>query len=163
MTTEPLHRIITTRLEFHEALREGFADIANTGCREVWICDEDFADWPLGEPEVIAHLTRWAMPHRKLTVIARQFDTLVRRHPRFVEWRRTWAHVVECRACEEVETGEVPALLLAPGVVTVRLFDAIHHRGSVSKDAGDALRSRELVDAVSQRSVESFPATLLGL
>ena len=156
-------RLITTRLEFVDALHEAFADLANVGCREAWLCDEDFADWPLNDASVVDDLIRWAKPHRKLTVIARNFDAVVRRHPRWVEWRRQWSHVVDCRSWEDAETGELPTMLLASGVVTVRLFDPIHHRGSLSRDAADLLRNRELIDVVSQRSVPSFPATILGL
>ena len=161
--TNPQHPLIATRLEFQDALRAAFAEIARNGSREMWICDEDFSDWPLNDGEVIDALTQWALPHRKLTVIARHYDEVTRKHPRWVEWRRTWSHVVECRAQEEIESGELPTLLLAPSLVCVRLFDRIHFRGSVSRDAGDILRNRELVDAVSQRSVESFPGSILGL
>jgi hypothetical protein len=45
----------------------------------------------------------------------------------------------------------------------VRLVDPLRPRGSLSREAGDLLRNRELVDAVSQRSGEGFPATILGL
>jgi hypothetical protein len=161
MSTPQLH--IGTRDEFHDALRMAFAEIADLGCREVWLCDEDFADWPLNERVVVENLTRWAKSHRKLTLIARNFDAFAGRHPRWIEWRRQWSHVVECRSLAEAEAGELPVLLLAPGVVTVRLFDAIHYRGSVSHDIADAVQNRELVDAVSQRSIEAFPATILGL
>lgn len=154
---------IGTRSEFHAALREAFAEAAHEGCRELWICDEDFADWPLNAPALIDDLARWAMPHRKLTVVARHFDAVPRRHPRWVEWRRAWSHVVECRAFEDAEVGELPTLLLAPGVVTVRLFDPLRHRGGVSRDTADLLRNQELIDAVSQRSVPAFPPTILGL
>lgn len=159
----PRHRILTTRLEFLDALREGFAQIAAAGCREVWIADTDFADWPIGERAVVDSLTAWAMAHRKLTMLAQTYDAVLRRHARFVEWRRQWSHVIECRQLEELEPGEMPTLLLAPGVVTVRLFDREHVRGSVSHDPADAIRARELVDAISQRSSEAFPATTLGL
>ncbi len=159
----PRHRILTTRLEFLDALREGFAEIAAAGCREVWIADTDFADWPIGERAVVDSLTAWAMAHRKLTMLAQTYDAVLRRHARFVEWRRQWSHVIECRQLEELEPGEMPTLLLAPGVVTVRLFDREHVRGSVSHDPADAIRARELVDAISQRSSEAFPATTLGL
>ena len=161
--TDPLHRLITTRLEFHDALGEALAEIAATGCREFWICDEDFANWPLNERAVINHLSQWAQSHRKLTVIARHFDEVVRRHPRWVAWRRQWSHIVECRAFEEAAAGQIPTLLLAANLVAVRLVDPVHHRGSLSREAGDLLSHRELIDAVSQRSVESFPATILGL
>jgi hypothetical protein len=157
------HRLITTRLEFQDALHEAFADMARTGCREAWLSDEDFAGWPLNAPAVIEHLTQWAQAHRKLTVVARHFDELVRRHPRWVQWRRTWSHIVACRTAEDADAGDVPTMLLAPGLVVVRLFDADHVRGSVSRDPADALRGRELVDAVLQRSSEFFPSTIFGL
>ena len=44
--TTPSHRILTTRTEFLDALRAGVDEIATSGCREVWIADIDFADWP---------------------------------------------------------------------------------------------------------------------
>ena len=106
------YRLITTRVEFHDALREAFAEIAQQGCREVWLCDADFADWPLDEPGIIELLTRWALPHRKLTLIARDFDEFARRHPRWTEWRRTWSHVVDCRVLDEADAVQPPVILL---------------------------------------------------
>ena len=50
-----------------------------------------FADWPLNDIEAIASLVRWARPQRRLTLIARHFDDLAVRHPRWVAWRRTWS------------------------------------------------------------------------
>ena len=161
--TAPLHRPIDSRGDFHEAIREGFAEMAHVGCREAWISDEDFADWPLNDRAVIESLTLWAMSHRKLVVVARHYDEVVRRHARWAEWRRQWSHVVECRAFEEAEEGQIPTLLLAGDLLAVRLVDAVRYRGAMSREAGDLLRFRELIDAVSQRSVESFPPTILGL
>jgi hypothetical protein len=161
--SEPLHSLFTTRREYTDALLEGFAELARVGCRDVWISDEDFAEWPLNSPAVVERLTQWAQSHRRLTVIARRFDELARRHPRWVEWRRQWSHVVECRSNEEAGVGEIPTLLLAPGVISVWLFDRVNYRGSISRDPADWIRNRELVDAVLQRSVESFPATILGI
>jgi hypothetical protein len=155
--------LITSRNEFHAALRSALAEAADQGCREIWMVDDDFADWPLNERAVIEHLTRWAQSHRSLTVIARHFDEVIRRHSRFVQWRQQWSHVVHCRTNNELEQGQMPTLLLAPGVTSVRLVDAVHHRGSASRDPADAIRWREAVDAVLQRSAEAFPATTLGL
>ena len=47
--------LITNRAEFHAALRQAFAEAATAGSRELWLADNDFADWPLGERDVIAH------------------------------------------------------------------------------------------------------------
>jgi hypothetical protein len=162
MSSEP-SKLITTRGEFVDALRHAFAWVAMHGSRELWLCSEDFADWPIGERAVIEQLTLWASSHRHLTVIARTFDEVSRRHARWVEWRRQWSHVVSCRSNTEVEAGAVPTVLLAPGVVSVRLADAAHYRGRLSCDKSDEVRCREMIDAVLQRSEEAFPASTTGL
>lgn len=163
MTDSNDFTLITSRSEFHAAVRSALADAAERGCREMWLCDLDFADWPLGETAVIDTLTRWAQSHRKLHVVAQHFDEFPRRHARWVSWRRHWSHIVECRANHELEAGKMPTLLLAPGVATVRLVDPVRYRGSVSHKASDAVDAREAIDAVLQRSEESFPVTNLGL
>lgn len=154
---------IATRSEFHGAVRSAFAQASATRCREIFLCNDHFADWPLNEPQLIGHLAQWASPHRRLVILARGFEEIARLHPRWVDWRRTWSHVVECRANNELEAGQMPTLLLMPGLLTLRLVDEVHYRGSVSRHNGDAVRARELFDAIYQRSEEAFPATNLGL
>lgn len=155
--------LITTRGEFHSALRLAFAEAAASGSRELWLCDKDFADWPLGERAVVEHLGQWAASSRRLTVLAGNFDEVVRRHARWVEWRQQWSHIVSCRTNTELESGELPTLLLALGGLSVRLSDSVHHRGRLSRDKADELRCMEQIDAVLQRSEEAFPATTTGL
>lgn len=156
-------RQIDSRSGFHDALRAAFAEAAAAGCRELFIVDDDFADWPLNERALVDHLTQWAASHRSFTAIARNFDEVARRHARWVEWRRQWAHLVHCRTNNELEAGQMPTMLLAPGLTSVRLFDKVHWRGVSSHGAADAIQWREAVDAVLQRSEEAFPATMLGL
>ncbi len=164
MTEEaPSHRIIESRGEFHEVLRDAFVKIADAGCREVFISDTDFADWPISERGVIEQLTRWAYAHRKLVMLAQNFDDMPRRHPRFTEWRRQWAHVIQCRSLAETVPGELPGLFLAPGCITVKLLDPVRYRASISESEADAIRARDTFDALLQRSEEAFPATTLGL
>ena len=164
MTIEPGgNGLITSRSEFHNALRTALADAANHGARELWLCDNDFADWPIGERAVVESFAQWAASSRRLTLVARHFDDVARRHARWVEWRRTWSHIVTCRTNNELPTGEFPAVLVASGTVTVRLSDAVHHRGRIAHDKGEELRCREMIDAVLQRSEEAFPASVTGL
>jgi len=155
--------LITTRAEFHAALRAAFAEAATAGSHELWLADNDFADWPLGERDVIESLSQWVASSRKLTLLAHDFDEVARRHPRWVTWRRQWSHVVSCRSNAELEAGEMPTLLIAAGTVTVRLSDPVRHRGRIAHDRAEELRCKELFDAVSQRSEEAFPATSTGL
>ena len=163
MTMAPTNTLIDGRGAFHTALRGAFEAVAQHGCRELWLCDNDFADWPLGERAVIEQLSAWALSSRKLTLVARHFDEVARRHARWVEWRRQWSHIVSCRSNNEVEGDGFPTVLLAPGLISVRLSDVVHHRGRVSLDRADDIRCREIIDAVLQRSEEAFPATTTGL
>ena len=162
MDTTP-NDIISTRNAFHEGVRRCLAEVAEVGCRELLLSDVDFADWPLGERAVIDSLTAWAQSHRRLTLLAATFDEVPRRHARFAEWRRTWAHVVACRAHDELEPGEMPSMLLAPGLLGLRLVDPIRYRGSITRDAADLLRWRDALNAVLERAQPAFPATTLGL
>ena len=75
--------LITSRSEFHAALHSALAEAAAVGCRELWLCDNDFADWPLGERQVVDSFSQWAGSHRRLTLIARTFDEVARRHARW--------------------------------------------------------------------------------
>ena len=161
--SEAKYTLITSRSEFHAVLHEALAEIAAVGCREVFMSDGDFSDWPLSDAAVIASLTQWARSHRRLTLLAQQFDDLARRHGRWVEWRRQWSHLVECRTNTELEAAKLPTLLLAPGVLELRLVDPVRYRGSLSHDAADLVQGREALDAVLQRSEETFPVTTLGL
>ena len=154
---------ITSRSEFHDALRSAFAEAAAKGCRELWLCDPDFADWPLGERAVVESLALWAGSHRRLVLVAHDFDEVVRRHARWVEWRRAWSHIVQCRSNTELESGALPSVLLASDLLSVSLVDPVRYRGRFSHDASHATRCREMIDAVLQRSEEAFPVTTAGL
>jgi hypothetical protein len=156
-------RRIDGREAFHDAVRDLLAEAATAGWREIWLCDPDFANWPLGERSVVESLTRWARAQRRLTLLALHYEELPRRHARWAHWRRHWAHVVHCRALNELQANDVPVLLYAPGGLTLRLFDPLRYLGTLSRDAADGVRAREEIDAISQRSTEAFPATTVGL
>lgn len=159
----PTDGVIDTRAQFQAAVRSAFAQIAATGTRDIWMCDDDFAEWPLNDPQVIEHLSNWASAHRRCTVLASRYDSLQRQHPRWVQWRRQRSHVVHCLAPDESQTNPLPCVLLAPGCVTLRLIDRERWRGSISTDLGPAVRERERLDALMQRSVDAFPSSTLGL
>ena len=157
----------TGRVAFVAALREAVLAATAQGCREMFWVDADFVDWPLSDAEVLAALTAWARPPRRLHLLALDFEALRLRHPRFVRWRSTYGHCVQPRAVDPALAssfsggGLAAALLAAP--LSVRLFDAPSGRGALSLAPIDARRTREQFDALAQRSCESFAATALGL
>ena len=154
---------IASRADFIGAVRNAIGLAEQSGARELVFVDRDFADWPLNEPAVIDTLSRWVDSSRLLVVLAHTFDELARRQLRFVEWRRQWAHVVQCRSDPELEAEQLPTLLLVPGHICVRILDRVRYRGILSNRPVDLTESRETVDALLQRSVEAFPVTTLGL
>lgn len=154
---------IASRAEFCGAVRSAFALAEQEGAREILLVDPNFADWPLNERALIETLSRWIDSQRVLVVLAHSFDELARRQLRFVEWRRQWAHVVQCRNDPELEAEQIPTLMLVPGHTCVRLLDRVRFRGTVSNRPVDLNEGRETVDALLQRSVEAFPVTTLGL
>jgi hypothetical protein len=155
--------LITSRSEFHQALRDAFAEAAAAGSRELWLVDPDFADWPLGERAVVDCLDEWAASSRHLNLLAQNFDEVARRHARWVAWRRQWAHIVSCRTNTEIEAAAIPTLFVASGTLIVRLSDVVHHRGRASHTKAEELHCKELIDAVLKHSEEAFPATTTGL
>ncbi|MFG6414047.1 hypothetical protein ACG02S_09080 [Roseateles sp. DC23W] len=156
------------RAEFHRALIATLGWAAEQGCRELHAWDESFADWPLSQADALTALTAWARAGRQLHLLALQYDDVVRVHPRFVRWRRDWAHCVTARAVEpELRLEEAPqSLLLAlgpQGSVSLRLFDRHLWRGELSLETAQRQRCLEWFDALAQRSSESFAPTTLGL
>ena len=154
---------IASRADFIGAVRNAIGLAEQSGARELVFVDRDFADWPLNEPTVVDSLSSWVDSSRLLVVVAHSFDELARRQLRFVEWRRQWAHVVQCRNNPELEAEQIPTLLLVPGHACVRILDRVRYRGTVSNRPVDLTESRESIDALLQRSVEAFPVTTLGL
>ncbi|WP_309679510.1 hypothetical protein [Polaromonas sp.] len=150
------------RSEFTELIRQAFAMAAGQGWREIMVSDPSFADWPLGERAVVQALHDWSSSGRKLTMLAKNYDEIVRQHPRFVTWRRTWSHIVECRASVTTATDDLPSALWSPVWVLERR-GLERCTGITSSDAARRVALRERLNERLHKSTLSFPATTLGL
>mmetsp|Transcript_9930 Transcript_9930/g.18999 ORF Transcript_9930/g.18999 Transcript_9930/m.18999 type:complete len:177 (-) Transcript_9930:932-1462(-) len=156
------------RAEFQRLLVETLAWSAAQGVRELHAWDANFADWPLSDAAALLALQAWVGPGRQLHLLALQYDDVLRRHPRFVRWRRDYAHCVTARAIDhELRLEAAPeSLLLASGpqtTLSLRLFDRHLWRGELSLGAPEHCRGLEWFDALAQRSADSFAPTTLGL
>jgi hypothetical protein len=161
---EPQRESFTSRQAFRDGIVKAVVGAAVEGRREICWVDADFADWPLDDAHLLDALSRWArQPDRKFTMIARNFDAVVRRHPRFTQWRRTYAHRVECRVAPEVSPQEMPTLMLAGDLYSLQLLDRDRWVGRWLDDEADVKAWREVVDAIVHRSEGGFPANTLGL
>lgn len=158
----PIRATIDGRSDFADAVRVAVSQAADERARAMVFVDPDFDAWPLEDPRVLSALTIWArLPQRQLLMVAGRFDALLRSSPRFTAWRRTWAHVVECRATD-VESSQIPTLLLA-GAHSLYLADRLQWRGHWLADDSEISSWREVVDVLTQRSEPDFGANTLGL
>jgi hypothetical protein len=150
------------RMAFEQLVRDALACAAAEGWREIVLSDASFADWPLGERAVAQSLQDWSASGRRCILLARRWDEVPRRHPRFVSWRQTWSHLIEARGCPSADPLELPSALWSPGWVMQRL-DPQHCAGVSGAEPERRVAVRELLDAWLQKSSPAFPATTLGL
>lgn len=153
--------------EVRQMLRQALLLAATQGGRELCWMDTDFSAWPLSDPELLDALHRWALPHRRLRLLAADYEPLRRVHPRFVQWRQLHDHVVAARAFDPAEAVDrsqpsPQGLVLAPGLLAMRLWTPVRASASL-RDARDEASAREWFDAIEQRSAESFASSTLGL
>ncbi|MEZ5646541.1 MAG: hypothetical protein R3E99_15520 [Burkholderiaceae bacterium] len=126
------------------------------------LSDADFHDWPLGERDVVQALSDWAASGRQIRFLARDYRAVRERHPRLVQWRTQWSHLVEAHAWPSAGAGEVPSVLWAPGWCVERVDP---ERGVLvaSDDPVRLLSLKERIDQAWQRGRPGFAATVLGL
>lgn len=150
---------------FARVLRAALDQAVERSTRRLCWCDSDFAAWPLGEPDWVASLTRWARSGggRELVMIADDYRAIERLHPRFVDWRRDWAHIVQCKLPEEARPASLPTLWIDSDDHAIRIFDREQWRGRTGFDRIDRQRAREDFDALSQRATAGFSTVILGL
>ena len=150
------------RLSFQQNLRDALSAAALEGWREIIVCDPGFEDWPLGERSVVDSLNAWAGAGRKWTMLAGRYDEVIRRHARFVQWRRTWSHLIDCRALRSTDLMLMPSCLIGPGWAMRRL-DVEHCTGVCSDEARWRTELQQDVHEWLRRSSPSFPSSVLGL
>ncbi|MEF7613742.1 hypothetical protein V4F39_07445 [Aquincola sp. MAHUQ-54] len=149
--------------EFREVALQVLHDALAAGQPDILLLDADFAAWPLDDAGLLQALTRWARaPQRRLHLLARHYEELPRRHPRFVHWRDLFAHVALCRAAPGVDASEFPVLVLtrSTGLYATAPPSC---RGYKLVTEADLRTWREVFDAISQRSEEASPGHSLGL
>lgn len=151
------------RTAFHARLHAAFAAAAAQDWREVVLGDPDFCDWPLGERAVVDALQAWAGAGRSLILLALRFDAFERGpHARFVQWRRPWSHIVDCRACQGPGLPQVPSGLWTP-TWYLRRTDVEHSRGVCGQAPASRRALREQFDECLRHARPAFPVTTLGL
>jgi hypothetical protein len=147
---------------FADLVRQALAMAAAEGWPRMVLCDADFSDWPLGERSVVASLQAWARRGRVLQVVGQDLGPMRLQHPRFVQWRVTWAHLIEVRACSHAAVGDLPSAIWSTGW-TLERVDPSHSVMLASRDARRQVALAQRIDRWWQRGSPSLPASILGL
>jgi hypothetical protein len=150
------------RKDFQQLVRDALACAAREGWREIILCDASFEDWPLGEREVAESLQAWSATGRRCTLLARRWDDVLRRHARFVTWRRTWSHIIEARGCSSADPMDIPSAIWSPGWAMQRL-DIERCNGYCGSEPERRVLLRQNLNEWLQRSSAAFPAHTTGL
>lgn len=150
------------RTEFRQLIRDALAHAAREGWQEIILSDPGFGDWPLGERAVMESLLSWSNSGRRITLLARRYDDVLRQHARFVQWRVRWSHIVTAMGCTSADPLELPSALWSPGWVLERL-DIDHCNGYCGSEPERRLLLRERLAEWLAKSGPAFPATTLGL
>lgn len=147
---------------FQQLVRDALAAAAREGWREIILCDPDFEDWPLYERAVAQSLQDWSESGRKCILLARKWDGVIRRHARFVTWRKTWSHIIDARGCPSADPLEIPSAIWTPAWVMERR-DIERSAGWSGAEPQRRLDLRERLNEWLSKSTPAFPASTLGL
>ena len=150
------------REEFRQLVRDALATAAREGWHEIVLSDASFDDWPLGERAVADSLQAWARGGRRLVLLARQYDRVVRQHARFVQWRVTWSHIVTATACPSADPLDIPSAIWSPAWVLERR-DVEHSNGFCGSEPERRVALRESLNEWLRKSTPAFAASTLGL
>jgi hypothetical protein len=147
---------------FADLVRQALACAAAEPWPHLILSDPDFNDWPLGERAVVDSLNAWASPGRRIQFMARDFRLLRERHPRLVQWRVTWSHLVEAQAVRSRAGGELPSAIWSPHWMLARV-DLERCVAVASSVPERRAVLQERLQSCWQQGSPGFPATTLGL
>jgi hypothetical protein len=150
------------REAFQQLVRDAFDSAASEGWKEIILSDATFEDWPLHERSVVESLHAWSASGRRMIMLATRYDEVMRNHARFVSWRKTWGHIIDCRVCRVVAPADFPSAIWSRDWSMHRL-DSQRSSGVCGYDRERCMQIRELLDEKIRDSSPGFPVSILGL
>ena len=150
------------REAFAQLVRDALDCAAREGWQKIILSDATFEDWPLRERAVVESLQAWSRSGRHLLMLATRYDEVMRHHARFVSWRRTWGHIIDCRVCRVADPADFPSAIWSAGWFLQRL-DLPRSNGVCGDDPERALQLKEVLDERFRNSAPGFAASTLGL
>lgn len=150
------------REAFAQLVRDFLEAAVQQGWRELILSDASFEGWPLHERVVSESLHAWSRPGRRFVMLASRYDAVLRYQPRFVSWRKTWSHIIDCRVCHQVDPADFPSMVWSPAWVLRRL-DVFRSAGVCGAEPERRVHARETLEELQRNGTPGFPASTLGL
>ena len=150
------------REAFESLVRDALMRAAREGWPEIILSDASFADWPLRERSVVDALQAWARSGRHMILLATQYDEVMRHHARFVAWRKTWGHIIDCRVCRATAPADFPSAIWS-GSWSMHRLDPQRSTGTCGYERERRVQLKEILDEKIRDSSPGFPASTLGL
>lgn len=147
---------------FEQLVRDALACAAREGWQEIILSDATFLDWPLRERVVLESLLAWSSAGRRMILLATRFDEVIRHHARFVSWRQTWGHIIDCRVCPDAASADFPSAIWSRAWFMQRI-ELERGIGVCGTERGRSIELREVLDERIRSSSPGFPASTLGL
>jgi hypothetical protein len=147
---------------FAQLVRDALGCAARDGWKEIILSDATFEDWPLRERSVVESLQAWAASGRHLIMLATRYDEVIRHHPRFVSWRKTWGHIIDCRVCRVAAPADFPSALWSRDWFLQRV-DPQRSIGVCGIERERSVALKEVLDEKMRNSSPGFPTSTLGL
>lgn len=155
---------LRSQADFHRALQWALGQAVVARARRMTWVDPDFGVWPLDDDALLETLATWLrLPQRRLVLLARDYTLLQRLHPRFVSWRRNWAHAIDAWTPSDGVEARLPTLLIDDQRLCLQVHDTSQWRGRLALDEQAVRQWRDEIDALLQRCEAAFPAHHLGL
>ncbi|MGJ9419936.1 hypothetical protein ACHAC9_19620 [Massilia sp. CMS3.1] len=160
MMTEPP----ITRFDTRRELQVQWRALLGRARLRLDLFDPDFADFPLGAPDVEATLGAFLRAGGSLRLALHDTKYIERSCPRFLGLVRYYSERVECRLSPRSLRHLSDSFALADGVHVVRRFHCDHMRGEAVFDAPGAVElSAPRFDALWEESSVTLSPTVTGL
>ena len=150
------------REAFEQLVRNALVRAAHEGWQEIILSDATFEDWPLRERSVIESLNAWSASGRRMIMLATRYDEVIRHHARFVSWRKTWGHIIDCRVCRVAAPVDFPSAIWSRAWFMQRV-DPQRSMGVCGHDRERSVQLKEVLDERIRNSSPGFAASTLGL
>ncbi|MBP9684512.1 MAG: hypothetical protein KBE07_07630 [Rhodoferax sp.] len=161
--TKPLvHGRFSGRVAFANLVRDALACAAREGWQEIILSDATFEDWPLNELAVFESLQAWSKSGRHMIILATRYDEVLRHHARFVSWRKTWGHLIDCRICNRTAAADFPSVLWSRNWFMQRV-ETRHSAGICGQEKDRLVQLKEVLDEQIRNSSPGFASSTLGL